>query len=235
MHKARRFFLLLFFLTLVVHANAQNQSFICSDSVINETSEVLATQELEYRKLKNNLYSLGGDDLTMRDPDSDYFVATITPRGLPLIPVEESLIVLVGKVTKIQTFLSEDKSQIYTEITVQVEEILKNSSQSEIGTSIILDKIGGSILLSSGKILRHEVKVERLGNVCENNRYVFFIQQEGEVYYYIKYYELNEGKVFIIEGSERKVISEKYKDTKGIEYESVFLDLIRGMVRTSMQ
>jgi hypothetical protein len=229
----KQFFLGITFLTFVVSAQAQrnvsNSNPVCSDSVIAQSLESTDIKEVEYRKSKNAQYNSKGDDLTTRNPNFEYFVETFIPRGLPLIPVEESSVVVVGKVVKIQPYLSEDKSQIYTEITVQVQSLLKNDdSQSEIKT-IILDKLGGAVRLNSGRIIQYEVQINGRGNPCKDNRYIFFIQKtdKNKGYYFIKGYELSEGKVFTLDNSNKKLISEKYKISESFSDEKNFLELTR--------
>lgn len=231
----RKVFLPIVFLTFVASAKGQggisSNNSVCSNSVIAKSPEPTSVREFEYRKLKNARYNSAGADLMTRDPNSDYFAETILPRGLPLIPIEESVIVVVGKVAKIQPYFSEDNSQIYTEIAVQIEEVLKNASRSKIGDIIILDKLGGAIRLDSGRVVRYEVNIIGLGNPCEGNRYVFFIQESNGSYYFIKGYELSEGKVYTL--SDRKLISEKYKISEKFSDEKNFVELIRSKVEGS--
>ncbi len=222
------------FLTFALAATSQSQRSlskkapVCIDNVIAQALEP-ALDEIEYRKSKNTRYDSGGDDLTTRDPNLEYFVETFIPRGLPLIPFEESSVVVVGSVVKIQPYLSGNKSQIYTEITVQVQSLLKgDEAQSKIKT-IVLDEIGGAIRINSGKIVRYEVRIDGRGNPCEGNRYVFFVKKTAtnKDYYFIKGYELGGGKVFTLDNGAKKLLSKKHKAPESFSDEKTFLELIR--------
>src|ERR1041385_2125991 len=45
-------------------------------------------------------------------------------RGLPALPIRESETVLIGAVTDAKAFMSDDDTGVYSEFTVQVEEVL---------------------------------------------------------------------------------------------------------------
>ena len=222
--------LLLAFLLISALANVEAQTksnnLTCSNNAIAENVE-----SDEYRKTKNIRYNSMGRDLTARDSSQDYFIETIVPRGLPVIPSNESSDIVVGKVVKLQPYFSEDKSQIYTEITLQVEDVLKNQSSNLISGSktIALDKIGGAIQLNSGKTVRYEVQIDGRGNPCVDNRYLFFIKQssKSDDFHFIKGYELNEGKVFTLENSKKRLITEKYTVSEEFADEKIFLKLVQ--------
>lgn len=227
----RSLFLVLLLTTISVGLRAQTNSkgLVCSDNAITENAELS-----EYRKTKNARYNSTGQDLTTRDPNQDYFVETIIPRGLPVIPVEESSDVALGRVVKIQPYFSQDKSQIYSEITLQVEEVLKNQSSNLLSDSktITLDKIGGAIQLHSGKIVQYEVQIDGTGNPCIGNRYVFFIRRtsKSDDFHFITGYELSEGKVFTLDNSQKILISEKYAVPEQFADEKTFLKLTRSEI-----
>lgn len=221
-------YLVFLLLAVCVNADAQTKSnaLVCSNSIIGESIELS-----EHRRGKNAQYNSDGIDLTTRDPNLEYFIETFIPRGLPIIPAEESSDVVVGKVVKIQPYFSEDKSQIYTEITLQPEEVLKNQSSNLLSENktITLDIIGGGILLNSGKVVRYEVQIDGTGNPCVGNRYLFFIKKSGngDGFYFIKGYELREGKVFTLDNSKKKLISEKHAVSEEFADEKTFLKLVR--------
>src|SRR5690606_33726071 len=178
---------------------------------------------------KNARYNSKGPDLTTFRGDEDVFYENITPRGLPILPVEESVIVAVGKIVKIQPYLSDDRSQIYTELSMQVENLLKTDDSNANINSFVLDQVGGSIQLRSGHKIQYKVQIGGRGNPCENNRYVFFIQKadENNGYYFINGYELSEGKVFTLDTGKKKLITDKYAVSKEFADEKTFLELTR--------
>lgn len=220
---------LVFLLTIAfvdMQAQAELSNSVCSNSVIAESVELS-----EYRKTRNLHYNSTGSDLTARDPAQEYFIETILPRGLPVIPSNESSDVAIGKVVKIQPYFSEDKSQIYTEISLQVEEVLKHQSSNLLSQSrtITLDKVGGAIQLDSGKIVRYEVRIDGRGNPCLGNRYLFFIEKsnKSDGFHFIRGYELSEGKVFTLDNSKKKLITKKYAFSEEFADEKSFLNIVQ--------
>lgn len=117
---------------------------------------------------------------------------------MPDLPVKMSHAVVVGAVKRVQTYLSDDRRNIYTEYTVAVEEVLKDESGLSLysGSTITLDRRGGAVRLPSGRVLRDVVKGNGLPLVS-GTRYMLFL------YYYapgtwfrpFKSVELSEGHV----------------------------------------
>lgn len=87
------------------------------EGAVAEEPESLNERERDLRRAKNIRYNSGSADLTKVAPGSELFAEQIWPR-VEFLPVSESAVIVIGKVTKIQPFLSEDHSRIYTEITV---------------------------------------------------------------------------------------------------------------------
>ena len=220
------FILLLMVIAVNVRAQkGESNDTICSNSILDQSVE-----SSKFRRAKNFRYNSSGQDLTTREPNQDYFVETITSHGLPIIPSSESSNVVVGKVIKIQPYFSGDKSQIYTEITLQVEEVLKNQSNSFSNRKkIILNKIGGAVRVNSGKVIRYEIQTDGQGNPCDGSRYIFFIKElnSSNDLYFIRAYELKDGKVFTLDNSKKKLINEKYQVSPELSNERTFLKFVR--------
>lgn len=74
----------------------------------------------------------------------------------PAIPAAQSQVVVTGEITKAEAFLTEDKVSIYSEFTVKVDRILKNSTGEQIGIGdrITVSRGGGAVRLPSGKVIR---------------------------------------------------------------------------------
>jgi hypothetical protein len=105
------------------------------------------------RREKSVRYNGGGCDITLAIPNHECFFEQTWPRSLLPIPFQESTIVVTGRVSKIEAFLSEDRTHIYTEITVETEVIFK--SFSKLG-SVIIDQIGGTFKTSAGGMFTTE-------------------------------------------------------------------------------
>src|SRR4051794_10435932 len=94
-----------------------------------EETEAADAKERDARRAKNIRYNAGRTDLTKRDPKIEEFVEQVWPRR-ELIPAAESAVIATGRVVKIQPYLSADRSRIYTEITIRVDELLKQDRAS---------------------------------------------------------------------------------------------------------
>lgn len=74
----------------------------------------------------------------------------------PPIPVEESLAIVRGKVSDTVAHLSTDKRAVYSEFSVDVEEVFKGSEISK-RAKIKCDRLGGFVLCPGGKKVLYEV------------------------------------------------------------------------------
>jgi hypothetical protein len=137
--------------------------------------------------------------------------------GLPAFPVARSAAIVTGEITEAKAYLSEDGSNIYSEFSIQVNEILKNDLLNPItvGTSLIAEREGGRVRFPSGKIVTARVNhqdMPRLGR-----RYVFFLTctdlngNDAEGVYLLTAYELREGHVFPLDKVSEKHPINQYK------------------------
>jgi hypothetical protein len=216
---------------------SQNREQSQSD-VIEEEPESPDPKQHALRKAKNIRYNAGGSDLTIRKPNTEHFMEHIWPRGLPLIPSSESAVVVNGTVARMQPYLSEDRSRIYTEITVRVEEVLKSDGNLSVGDTLIVDRLGGALKLKSGQVVRDDIAIAWLGKTRVAGRYVLFAQRinEGKDLGLIKGYELRDGKVFRLteDGSFSNVlVSNKPGVPDDFSDERDFLEAVRQKVRRS--
>lgn len=64
--------------------------------------------------------------------------------GLPALPVEQSDAVVIGEVERAQAHLSTDKTGIYSEFTIRLEDVLKGRSEEAVpGVTVIAERFGG--------------------------------------------------------------------------------------------
>ena len=87
-------------------------------------------------------------------------VTSIMPTPVPPLPFAESSLVILGRATRRQPYLSQDRRSIYTEVTVLVEEVFKTSStlNTRKGDALILLEPGGSARLPNGRVITHVVR-----------------------------------------------------------------------------
>lgn len=135
------------------------------------------------------------------NPLSDaYTRKTYINEGVPhsAFPVEVSSVVLVGTVTEVEAVLSNDRTSVYTEITLQVEEILKDDSQQLTpGCSITVERQGGRVRFPSGHITTEHVV--GTGIPQRGKRYVLFLTRVPVDLYIHFGYELSGSKVALLD------------------------------------
>jgi hypothetical protein len=156
----------------------------------------------------------------------------------PALPASESDVILVGKVTNAQAFLSEDKTNVYSEFTVVVDEILKNNSSIGLtsGNSITTVRTGGAVRFPSGKIIQRGFGGRPFP--LTSRTYVFFLKYENEEQDYpiITAYELRAGVVFPLDGidTDGGLLEPyaEYQKYKGWEQAS-FLNKVREAIAQS--
>jgi hypothetical protein len=123
--------------------------------------------------------------------------------NLPAFPVEKSAAVVIGRVTKAAAHLSENKTNIYSEFEVQIDEVLKNDGSSiASGSSLIVERAGGRVKLPSGKLVVSIVEHQQLPEV--GRQYLLFLTHESplfgepnkEDFFILTAYEFRDGRVF---------------------------------------
>lgn len=121
--------------------------------------------------------------------------------GLPALPVAKSDLVVIGEVTDAQAYLSSDKTWVYSEFTVRVEEVLKNTTSVALtqGNSLVADRDGGRVRFPSGHTTLQYVRGQGMPRV--GRRYALFLIniEEEQGTYVLTGYELRGGRVFPID------------------------------------
>ena len=167
-------------------------------------------QQRDRRRAKNSRYNL--PDKTLRGLknfvlDEDSVLIGITQRPdhaspEPAIPASQSDAIVIGEVTDAKAYLSEDRSSVYSEFAVLLTEVLKDSSVLQLtpNVSIITERSGGRVRLSSGKILLRGFSHKGMPRI--GRRYVLFLKLNAEEqdFSIITGYELRAGRVFPLDG-----------------------------------
>ena len=115
--------------------------------------------------------------------------------GGPELPFETTDAIVAGEVTRIQSFLSADKKQIYTEYTIKVTEVVKAGvgTSPAPGDSLTLLGLGGTLRVSDGRVLEHSIH----NNIVPalHQRYLFFLLHAPalEAFYYEKFWLIDQG------------------------------------------
>jgi hypothetical protein len=133
--------------------------------------------------------------------DTIFYISDWDSR-LPALPVVKSAAIAVGQITQARGYLSEDQTDVYSEFTIRVDEVLKNENQNtnSVGEILVAERKGGRVRLPSGKIAVSLVNHQDMPRV--GSRYVLFLTHNfplgGQIedYYLLTGYELRGGHVF---------------------------------------
>jgi hypothetical protein len=122
--------------------------------------------------------------------------------GLPALPAAESDAVILGTVIDQSAHLSDNKTGIYSEFIVRVEEVFKDAGGSAApGSSLTVTRVGGGVRFPSGKIQQYAVA--RQGTPQQGRHYVLFIKRgAGDDLMILTGYELSDGRVTPLDGED---------------------------------
>jgi hypothetical protein len=153
--------------------------------------------------------------------------------GLPALPVAKSDLVLIGEVTDAQAYLSEDKDWVYSEFTIRVDEVLKNTGKVTVsqGSSLVTDRDGGGVRFPSGRITIQYIVGQ--GMPHSGRRYALFLtcDDQQQSIHILTGYELRGGRVFPLDkpGGGQAAAATLYKDAD----EAAFLNDLRAAIANS--
>lgn len=216
------------------HKQTERSDLPIVDLSMVETSEI----EQPFREKRNKRYDLEGDKfdkskLVFREDSlAEIYDLPTNDVKINALPVYQSDAIIIGTVTDRKAFLSKDKTTVYSEFTVEVEQVLKGQTNVLLSSqdTIAIQRRGGAVKLPSGKILRRGTTTESMP--LSDKKYLFFLRyfSDGESFGMITGYEFRNGKVFPLDG--RNLPEGKRKNEQFTAYEGVnqdeFLRLIRN-------
>jgi len=167
------------------------------NTVIDAAPDEVDAEKKAARKAKNKRFN-GSANMLLEQPEGGYS-GTLLESEPPPFPVSSDLIV-VGRIQNRQPYVSDNMSCVYTELTVHVDEILKNNTTSPVYTfePLIIDRKGGAIRMPNGRIFRY--LVGHLGIPAIGKRYVLFLDRQADRdYKLIVGYELAEKTIIPLE------------------------------------
>ena len=100
----------------------------------------------------------------------------------PGLPVEQSPVIVIADVLQSEAHLSEDKTNVYSEFTVRIVEVIK-ASTSLPGSEMIVERLGGYVRYPDGQKVLYRVGTGRVPRV--GARYLFFLKPSPELDYSI--------------------------------------------------
>ena len=153
-------------------------------------------QRKQKQKRKNGL------GLVSRNPEPNTGGGAFLPHGqfdFPGLPVEQSAVIVIADVLGSEAHLSEDKTNVYSEFTIRLVDVLKADS-SLPASEMIIERLGGYVRYPDGRKLLYRVGTGGMPRV--GARYLFFLKPTPELDYSIlTAYEFGEKGVIALDPS----------------------------------
>jgi len=112
---------------------------------------------------------------------------------LPALPTSNSNVIVLGTVQSGEAHLSDNKKNIYSEFTVQFDDILKADVSLPPNNLITVDREGGIVAYPNGQQILYRNSQENMPSV--GKRYVFFLKYLNQDFRILTAYELDKDKV----------------------------------------
>lgn len=152
---------------------------------------------------------------------------------MPALPVEESNVIILGKVTDRRTILMDDRFGIYSEFSIKISEIFKDDlSGLSIDQVLTVSRPGGAVRFSSGKIQKYTIANQ--GYPQQDKAYVLFLKRDelGD-YSILTGYEINGSVVQPLDG--KRNLPKNEPDNQFGIYRGVSLESFRNALRKALQ
>jgi hypothetical protein len=135
--------------------------------------------ERDKRKVKGSHYDKQG--MVVKNPDLSVTLTEVTYEGKEAwpLPTDQSDVIIVGEVQDRQSYLSNDKSGVYTEFSFSISEVLKgDSALISQDHPITASRAGGVVRYRGGHKRLYLVSGE--GLPLDGGQYVLFLKRNGE-------------------------------------------------------
>jgi hypothetical protein len=195
------------------------------------TDPVLRTERAARGKKFNSRYLPPIDDSF-----NGIFTTSDWAVDLPALPIEKSVAVVIGRVDRASAFLSENKTNIYSEFSVNVESVFKSQGQHALkpDSLITVQREGGRVKLSSGRIAVSAVDRQDMPQV--GKRYLFFLTHyfvsAADDLQILTAYELREGRIYPLD-----LLSSTHPISKyaGVSETDFLTDLSNALAKSQAQ
>ncbi|HVF56647.1 MAG TPA: hypothetical protein VM934_10885 [Pyrinomonadaceae bacterium] len=183
------------------------------------------------REKKSQRYDRFG--IVSKRPSNEVIVESVLDNrwqeGVAALPTAQSVAIIIGKVQEVTAHLSSDKSGIYTEAVVHVEEILKEDSAGKLSASseISVSRPGGFVRYPNGH--KRLYRVFGMNMPRPGRRYVLFLSnpEQSQNYDVVTGYELNSHEITPLD------VASHFDIYKGMD-EAVFLKTLRDAIAQSL-
>jgi hypothetical protein len=171
-----------------------------SPGPITDYSAALPNSSDVLRFRRGERYNIPNPSLSELGEDSELGIWDLPPSHFSkdAMPFAASDAVVVGTVTAGQSFLSNDRRDIYSEFKLTIEEGIKNSANSYVrmADSITIQRKGGAVRLPSGKVLTRGVLADSMPQT--GSRYLLFLKydQSTQDYAVLMGYNLDGNDVY---------------------------------------
>ena len=151
---------------------------------------------------RNALFDRASSGLPLSDQSIQKMM---TPNGsfnrLERIPVELADVVVIGQTFNGKSYLSNDRTTLYTELSLKINEVVSNRSSRSIsvGQSIDIERQGGVVKLPSGKVLIRGSQVESQPRTQVQYAMLLKYVPAADVYTIVSGFELAGDHVYILE------------------------------------
>lgn len=169
-------------------------------TVIDAAPDEVDVEKKATRIQKNKRFNVKSKlPYSLEEQKDGEYSGTVLESEPPPLPIKSDL-TIVGSIQRRQPYLSENITKVYTELSVHIEEILKNNKTRPVYTfePLIVYREGGAIRMPNGRVFRY--LVAHLGLPEVGKRYVLFLQHDAERdYKLVVGYELTEKTIIALE------------------------------------
>lgn len=153
--------------------------------------------------------------------------------GLPALPVRMSQAILIGEIVDAKAYLSSDRTGVYSEFTIRINEVLRKGSDIDLVLvgDVLAQRPGGAVRFPSGRLQRYTIAQQ--GMPLIGRRYVFFLKCNtvGQDFSILTGYELRNGRVLPLDGHDNKgeTVVSAFAAFEGMD-ETAFLKSVREAI-----
>lgn len=218
-------------------ADEPHNQFPIVDYDAPETSNAESRAE---RQLKSGKYDNAHLPLDPSVSTDSQILSTLDwEDGLSALPVIESHAIVKGRVSEAKAYLSNDKSAVYSEFTVHIDEVLKDDKPVALspGSYIPVERDGGRVRFPSGSITLSMTRGQ--GMPLTGQSYILFLTHDfplhkssEKAFHLLTGYELRDGLVFPLDnpGNGTHPLAATYR---GAEVKALLTDLRLAIRKTS--
>lgn len=205
---------------------ARNLRFPTTDYEESDLADPKKNQARKEKKLRKNDFKL-----VARNPpfwQAERVVINEGAMDFPALPITQSTVVVMGRVTAAEAHLSENKKNVYSEFTVLVEKSFKSSRHSIVeGTEITVDRVGGFVRYAKGHTVLYRIAKENMPLTGE--RYLFFLTSKNQDLLILTAYELGAKGVVPLDESAQ------FEQYRGLTETSLLNSLREALDKSSPQ